>query len=401
MPRPTASSRWSLLPALLAALVITTWADGHARNESYVWVNVTESGLEGRFEIRLSDLRADLGVPVADDPAAAVDDLRRSADRVRAYLLERFDLSAGGEPLELQFTTVELFDSESSLGFFAQYHYLVPDLDVPDELDVVNTILFETDPSQRSLLCIEFNERTGEQFGGEFTALVFSPANPEQTLDLTDIQGLQPARAFVWEGMRALLSGGAHLPFILALLLPTVMVRGTDGWAPAPKLSGALGTLVLWFVLFSLAHGLTLGLAGLDLVQAPRGLVEPVVVGSVIVLGLNTFVRRLGPGLPLVIFVLGLFHGLALAGTLAELPFRMMLLKRCCSRSRWASSWPRRPSCSPSSRSSSPFAARAGTGRRSWGWARSAPWRPPPPGPRWERCDDDDAAPLSALAARR
>jgi hypothetical protein len=119
-----------------------------------------------------------------------------------------------------------------------------------------------------------------------------------------------------------------HLAFMLVLLLPTVLIRRDDGWSPAPTLTVALAQLVLSFAVFSFAHGLALGLAGLDVIRAPAALVAATVVVSVLLLAANNGVRSLGAGLPLVVFFLGLFHGLELARSLSVMPFRISSLKR-------------------------------------------------------------------------
>ena len=59
-----------LRPSIVAlALVVggapSAW--GHAAGENYVWFNLAENHLEGRFEIRLPDLRDPLGLDIPED----------------------------------------------------------------------------------------------------------------------------------------------------------------------------------------------------------------------------------------------------------------------------------------------------------------------------------------------
>jgi hypothetical protein len=321
-------SWFTLFVAIVGILVACPNARGHARNESYVWLNVRSTGLDGRFEIRLDDLRNDLGVQVARDIETARQQLAESAAPIQDYLLERFTVGANGADLPIEFVGVDVVDAGRQLGSFARFEFRIDVTDIPDELLITNTVLFDVDPSERSLLCMQTNEKTGEEFGEEFTALVFGPSNPQQVLVLTDIQGLPPARDFVWKGARAVLGHAGHLGFILVLLLATVVVRRDGGWAPAPDLKTAGRRLIVMFAAFSLAHGLTLGLAGLGVMRAPAAVVGPAVGLSVLLLALNNMFVLFGGALSLVVFFLGLFHGLELNDQLSGLPFRMIDMKR-------------------------------------------------------------------------
>ncbi|MHC4910399.1 MAG: hypothetical protein ACYTF9_11830, partial [Planctomycetota bacterium] len=259
----------AILAAVLLQACLGRTADGHASDESYVWVNVTDTGLEGRFELRFEDLRRYLGVAIEDDPEAALDAMARTADRIQAYLLERFSIEANGTPLQLNFTRLGIADSEGPLGLFAQYWYRVDDFDVPDALRVRHTVLLESGRNRRGLLCMESNAKTGETFHDEFTALVFSELRPEQVFDLTNIQGLQPPSGFVRDGALAMVRGLGHSGFLLALLIPTVVLRSRNSGRTDATLGTALVRAALLCAAFSLGHVLTLGLAGLSLMSAP------------------------------------------------------------------------------------------------------------------------------------
>ena len=129
------------------------------------------------------------------------------------------------------------------------------------------------------------------------------------------------ARAFMPLGLRHILEGYDHLAFILGMA----------------ALSGGLGTLLLWVSLFTLAHSLTLGLAAFGLIALPPTLTEPLIAGSVAVLGVEALLRRpniagrrdWGFGKPrrdirrltqsVTVFTFGLVHGLGLSYALSAL----------------------------------------------------------------------------------
>ena len=321
-------------------------ASAHATGENYVWLNVETSHIEGRFEIRLDDLRErfDLDIPDAEVEARAA--VAAAAGTVEAYLRENFEIRIDGEVLTYDFLGTDVVDAPG-LGWFAQYRYRTVDATIPDQVEVRNTVLLgDEDRFHRSLLCIEYDRRTGQEYGEEFTALVFAAHTSEQTLDLTDIRGLLRVRDFVWQGVLHIWIGIDHVLFLLALLLTAVVVvdrrergtgGGTDGdvepeslglgvWRPVGDFRSALWQLVTIVTLFTVAHSITLGLAALDILNLPSRLVESIIALSIVLVALDNLRPRFHHANWLLIFFFGLFHGMGFASVMGELPFRMMHL---------------------------------------------------------------------------
>jgi hypothetical protein len=79
--------------------------------------------------------------------------------------------------------------------------------------------------------------------------------------------------------------------------------------------------------LFTIAHSITLFLAGLGYVRLPSRLVESIIALSIIFVAVNNLIGRFDSKKSWIILVFGLFHGLGFASVMAELPFRMLNLK--------------------------------------------------------------------------
>lgn len=310
------------LLGLVCGLLGTPLAWGHATGENYVWLNAHERYLEGRFEVRLEDLRQKLGLKLVGEPEQVLDQLRAGSSEVQAYLGQRFAIIADGVEVPIQFTDTTLFEAKK-FGHFAQYHYRTAEFAVPRYLDVRNELFFENDPFHRSLLLIEYDKRSGKEYGGEFTALVFSPANATQTLDFENIRGLLTNLQFVWQGMIHIWIGIDHILFLVALLLPAVLVRCDDGWVPVNSLRAASWNVLKVVTVFTVAHSITLALAALAIIELPSRFVESVIALSIIAVALHNIFPRFRNGTYLIIFVFGLFHGLGFASVMGELPFRM------------------------------------------------------------------------------
>ncbi len=329
---------------LLAALWCfgaTPAARAHATGENYVWLNVDTSHLEGRFEMRLPDLRKNLNIDVPEDYDAASARLVETADVVHSYILEHFAMEANGAPIAIEFTDVKLLRSDK-LGHFAQYHYRTPRFDIPDELAIRNTLFFEGEGNRfhRSLICLEFNKKTGKVYSTpgapsegekkrvEFTTAVFGPGNSEQTLNLNDVPGLIPIKEFVWQGVLHIWIGIDHILFLVSLLLPAVLMlgKGPRDWLPVPDFKQAFWNVIKIVTIFTVAHSLTLSLAALDLIRLPSRFVESAIALSIVLVAINNIYPLFRASTWMVILFFGLFHGLGFATVMGHLPFRMMNL---------------------------------------------------------------------------
>jgi hypothetical protein len=117
------------------------------------------------------------------------------------------------------------------------------------------------------------------------------------------------ARRFTRIGFEHIMGGIDHLLFVVGLLL---IVKDRK-------------KLVLTITAFTLAHSLTLGLAVLGYIQAPREAVEAIIALSILLLAVEGIAMRKGHPGPtsrfpwLVSGGFGLIHGLGFAGALGEL----------------------------------------------------------------------------------
>ena len=104
-------------------------------------------------------------------------------------------------------------------------------------------------------------------------------------------------------GIEHILEGYDHMLFLFALLIVCATL------AESAKIITA----------FTLAHSITLGLAALQWISLPSGLVEALIAASVVAVGIeNLFSRRLGRRW-LLAFAFGLVHGLGFAPALGGL----------------------------------------------------------------------------------
>ncbi len=309
--------------ALSLALFLPADTLAHARGEDYIFLSFHQDSIEGLFEIHFEDLEGKLSLDVDADEALALAGIEKSAQRVQAYVDERFAIAPhGGSPYEIEFLhqTVTVLPQ----GTFGQYHFRIDSGPLPDKLDLRHDMFYEGDRLHRGLVLVEYNAKTNTTYPGEYTAMVFSPTNQEQTLDLTDIPSLMGPKQMIPQGVLHIWIGIDHILFLLALMLSTVLVRQEGQWKPVEKFSGALWNLLKIVTVFTIAHSVTLLLAALSIVSLPSRLVESVIALSIILVAANNIFATVKEGSLWIILGLGLFHGLGFASVMSHLPFRMV-----------------------------------------------------------------------------
>ncbi|MDV6029634.1 MAG: HupE/UreJ family protein [Phycisphaera sp. RhM] len=325
---------------LLHGLLLSATGSAHTTGETYVWLNVEEDRLTGRVEINLNDLRDKLGIdvpPAGDSTAgevtaesAAADDrmtsLQETQPLVLDYLRRHYGISVDSKPVPIQYIDLRILDLPDDEGSYAQYVYQTPVGPIPDVITIRNSLFVEDDFTHRSLVCIERNKKSGQEFEGEFTAMVFGAHNPVQELDLNHIDLLLRPRDFVWQGVLHIWIGIDHILFIVALLLPAVLVRQEGKWVPVPSFRQAFLNIVKIVTLFTVAHSITLSLASLGVIDLPSRWVESLIALSIVLVAVNTIRPRFNDKTWLIIFGFGLFHGMGFASVMSELPFRMIHL---------------------------------------------------------------------------
>jgi hydrogenase/urease accessory protein HupE len=122
-------------------------------------------------------------------------------------------------------------------------------------------------------------------------------ANSHSTSTFTD---------FLKLGIEHILTGYDHLLFLFSLLVVT------REFLPALKI----------ITFFTLAHSITLALAGMNIVDAPSNIVEPLIAASIVYVGLENIIRKdrvTTKQRCFLTFFFGLVHGFGFAGVLREM----------------------------------------------------------------------------------
>lgn len=222
---------------------------------------------------------------------------------VTTYVEENLQVHNAGEACSFENVVIpaQTTDELSAVGFFFTFD-VVCSMPIT-ELSVTATFLLEKYPDQSNFLTLY-------RFPGDLIMTDSLHAErPTAMHTISSSQADQPLlelfSAFVHEGMHHIIPLGLdHILFIATVFLIADSVR----------------RVILYSLIFTAAHSVTLALTALGIITPPSVVVESVIALSIIVLAIDAmypFIPRVWHGVA--IFCFGLFHGMGFAGVLAEL----------------------------------------------------------------------------------
>lgn len=290
---------------LAAALLLgPTAVPAHKASDSYLRLAVDGAVISGQWDVALRDLHTQVNLDPNGDGSITWGELERARGPVEAVLTKALRLDADGEPCLLAFTQLRV-------DHHGDGAYAVLDLRAvcPAPVGVLGVgygLLFESDPSHRGLLRLDFEGVHSAVFAPDRRAQRFARGGGHALL-----QHFHEGAWHVWTGLD-------HVLFLACLLLPAVLRRERGAWVSA---SGGvvLRDSVIVVTAFTLAHAATLSLVLLEHLSLPARWVESLVAATVAFAALNALLPLVRRRLWLLSAGFGLIHGAAIASVLAAL----------------------------------------------------------------------------------
>ncbi|MFT7597200.1 MAG: hypothetical protein ACI8TP_000118 [Acidimicrobiales bacterium] len=324
--RAALSKRLAFVALSLVVLLLSVMPAGaHTGDQSYLYLDVTETTLSGRVEMPFADLRQFLDLELRGEPQEILTELEANADQLSAYAGSHFAIGSNGEAWPVTFTEVERLDAEVTSD--PEFGYAIvnfvttpPVAQIPRMFDVTFDPFFDELPDERDALLLIGNDWAGGVLDNpEESLLRFDSNSRSQTVDLGDASWFKNFKASIALGLDHIKTGPDHILFVLVLLLPSVLIF-SSGWKPTASFGSSLWRVLKVVTMFTIAHTITFTLAGLDILPLPSPrLTETVIALSIAAAALHNL-RPIAINREWVIsFAFGLFHGMGFASLVSGL----------------------------------------------------------------------------------
>ena len=301
---------------LFLLLHTSVWA--HKSSDSYLSLTINGQEIDGRWDIALRDVEDAIGLDADDDGAITWGEVRAKHQEIAAYAFSRLTL-VSDQTVCISRTLEQLIENHTD-GAYSVLRFRADCARPIERLQADYRLLFDVDAHHKGLLRLS-------QDGQTMTA-IFSPESPTQAFTVGSRSLWREGLQFVREGVWHIWLGFDHVLFLIALLLPAVLVRVESRWEAVVDFSSTWWNVVSIVTAFTVAHSLTLSLATLGVVRLPSRLVESAIAASVVLAGLGNLYPMMMRRRWLVAFGFGLIHGFGFAAVLADLglPQRSLLL---------------------------------------------------------------------------
>ena len=302
---------------LVIAIFLQTAAWAHKPSDSYLTLRASagSSDVAVRWDIALRDIDYVLSLDRDGNGDITWGEVRLRSDDITRLATSRLQLSSGDKDCTWATAAPLMLDKHSD-GTYAVLSLSAQCASLSASLKAKYSLLFDVDPTHRGLV------QWIPPGADDAQALIFGNVSGEQTLALQPAGWWETLRQYIVDGVWHIWIGYDHILFLLALLLPSVLVRREGQWAPAPRIGGAATEVVKVVTAFTLAHSITLSLAALGVVSLPSRLVESAIAASVIVAALSNLFGAFESQHSkrwMMAFAFGLLHGFGFASVLADL----------------------------------------------------------------------------------
>ncbi len=295
---------------LLLLLCSQSWlAHAHKPSDSYLNFSIEGSAVSGQWDIALRDLDFAIGLDANGDAAITWGEVRAKISEIDAYATARLALMSAGKSCPITMTD-HLIDDHTD-GAYVVLRFKALCAEPIKTLQARYGLFFDVDPLHKGLLQL--------QYQGISRTAIFSPERALQEFSLATPSRFGQFVDYAREGVWHIWIGFDHILFLLALLLPAVLLRQRKRWEGVPAFKPAFFSVLKVVTAFTLAHSITLTLAALGVISLPSRWVESTIAASVVIAALNNIYPLFRERRWMMAFLFGLIHGFGFASVLTDL----------------------------------------------------------------------------------
>ncbi|HSV84198.1 MAG TPA: HupE/UreJ family protein [Ramlibacter sp.] len=311
---------------LVLAVGLQGAAHAHKPSDSYLVLKAEadQPRVSGQWDIALRDLEFTVGLDIDGDGNIAPDEVQAKHADIASYALARLAVLADGQPCALRSTghligkrndgDYAVLKLQGDCGSAADARPASEPRTV-EALEIRYSLFFDLDAEHEGLLRLESGT------AGAVTTVtgVFAASKRQQRFELRNPSLSGQFLSFAGQGVWHIWIGFDHVLFLLALLLPAVLMHQSGRWQAVAHFRPAFRDVVRTVTSFTVAHSITLSLAALGVVSLPSRLVEATIALSVLLAALNNVRPVIEQWRWVMAFAFGLIHGFGFASVLGDL----------------------------------------------------------------------------------
>ena len=298
-----------LMCGLMCGLVLSCNVAAHKPSDSYLTLRVAGETVSGQWDIALRDLDFAIGLDANGDAQITWGEVRAKQNDISAYALSRLGISTAGQACPAHVN--EYLIDDHTDGAYAVLRFTARCPAAVQTLQTRYALFFDIDPQHKGLLRLEY--------AGQSVTGIFSPTSAAQEFTLARPNKLRQFLDYGHEGVWHIWIGFDHILFLLALLLPAVVLRLNKKWQAVTAFKPAFWQVFKIVTAFTVAHSITLSLATLGIVSLPSRWVEATIAASVVIAALNNVYPLFRERRWMMAFAFGLIHGFGFASVLRDL----------------------------------------------------------------------------------
>ncbi len=266
-------------------------------------LTVKPDGLDVKITFAVQDIEA--FVPMDSDGDAEVTSAERDAAKpgIAEYVANELKIQLDGVDIRPATRGTVLFDNQNNAVVDLQFSSAPA-----NSISIQSTFLSKLPSGHKQYVTVK--DAGGHELGKKLltqksSTLEISLKGSVAT-EATENRSTSTFIDFLKLGIEHILTGYDHLLFLFSLLVVT-----RSFW-PAIKI----------ITFFTIAHSITLALAGMNIVDIPSSIVEPLIAATIIFVGLENIVRKGNVTTfqrCVLTFFFGLIHGFGFAGVLREM----------------------------------------------------------------------------------
>jgi hypothetical protein len=309
-PNGTAKRALSfLLSAILFFLARS--ASAHKPSDSYLSLKLDGARVVGHWDIALRDLDNALSLDTDGDGNITWGELRAREGDISSFAFSHLGLTVAGAKCPI--TPGAFRVASHSDGTYAAIDFVAACTSEARAIDVDYELFFDVDPQHDGIVRLDD--------GAQIRSAIFTSKARTQHFERENRDRSHELGSAVKLGIFHIFSGIDHLLFLIALLIPAVLVRKPPDriWQPVDKFKPALVDVLKIVTAFTLAHSITLTLSALEVLRLPSRFVESGIAASVILAAANNVFPVLEDDRWTAAFALGLLHGFGFSATLMDL----------------------------------------------------------------------------------